>query len=361
MGKYSSALDSILRYGEEAARKAENTKRNPGAALRYANSPHTLPKRKEPILPQAPESVTPQGDRGFLPLSRVRLSAPPSYAATSQGSKLNVGVQRNNNNDTIFGQKSKLNLDSYEQAQENKKKKNAKSELNKILDKQYEKYKTEDIVNVIKETGVANEVTADYTVGQNVIGRIADKRMNGVFDEIDANKKTVLDAEKEFGVPKEVIASIMLKEGYTRSIPDWLANVTTTIGKRAPFFAEKAGKIFGEHSTGLGAIFPNIARTAWEAYLGKEQADQLLPKDDLNLQYLIKSDNEFNIKTIGAVLAYEAKRFGYNSRDDLQSLTYEEWNSIVPYYNGDPIKYHEPIKYGQYVAEYLPYMKEYLE
>ncbi|MEG0913336.1 MAG: hypothetical protein RSG53_06980, partial [Oscillospiraceae bacterium] len=85
MGKYSSALDSILRYGEEAARKAENTKRNPGAALRYANSPHTLPKRKEPILPQAPEPVTPQGDRGFLPLSRVRLSAPPSYAATSQG------------------------------------------------------------------------------------------------------------------------------------------------------------------------------------------------------------------------------------------------------------------------------------
>ena len=90
----------------------------------------------------------------------------------------------------------------------------------------------------------------------------------------------------------------------------------------------------------------------------RKVADEILPKNDLMLQYKLYSDDDFNIETAGVVLAHRAHLLGIiDTPEDiwkLENLSYEEWQKICAKYNGSTT-------YGEYVYEYLPDMKEYLE
>lgn len=179
--------------------------------------------------------------------------------------------------------------------------------------------------------------------------------MDGAFSEIDQYQQVILAAAKEMGLPPEVIASIILKGQYTKKLPDGLANITTPVGKAIPFLGEGLpGKLFGEHSTGLGAIFPNTARVGRENYLGEKGVEELLPADDLSLQRKLAGDDVFNIRSIGAVLAAKAAALGYA---DLRHLTNADWQKIPSAYNGFG---DDAVEYGKKTAAYLTTMRGYL-
>jgi len=227
-------------------------------------------------------------------------------------------------------------------------------QLNEVLDNQY-------------PTWAKKEETSDWI--QDIKQHIADNRLENVFRKIDDNRNDILTVSFKYGIPYEVIGSIILKEQYTQSIPDELANVLSTYRKAYPFLydEEREGKIgeitktlFKEHSTGLGAVSPKTARAAWEWLLEDDgQAKKILPSDNVQLQYKLSSDEKFNIETIGVVLIYEAYNLGLiRSMEDIKNLTYEDWQKVCKKYNGTGDKAQ---RYGEYVREYFPDMKEYLE
>ncbi len=234
-------------------------------------------------------------------------------------------------------------------------KEKAKSKLNQILDSQYNWAKTVDSLSTITQVGPYTDTGAIYAGAQNFIGNIADQRMDNAFTEIDRYQQTIFATAKEMGLPPEVIASIILKEQYTKKLSDGLANATTPIGKAIPPLAKGLpGVLFGEHSTGLGAIFPDTARFGWESYLGEKGANELLPADDMALQRKLAEDDVFNIRSIGAVLVAKAEALGYT---DLRHLTNGDWQKILSAYNGFG---DDAVEYGKKTIAYLPSMRGYL-
>ncbi len=216
----------------------------------------------------------------------------------------------------------------------------AKKELNKILDTQY------PIAMDFPE--------AQYLAGSaDVTAAIANNRLNQAVETIIDHKLSIYRYANEFNIPPEIIGSIILKEQYTRSIPDWLGNITTPIGKILPDSLMKnkyIGKAFGSHSTGLGAVFASTARDAWNFCVGKKEANRILPEDNYALQVKLAQDPDFNIKTICAVLKHKAAQIG----EDLDHATKDRWISILTAYNGGS-------EYGPKTIEYVPYVKSILE
>ncbi|MBQ6807635.1 MAG: hypothetical protein IJP07_00515, partial [Firmicutes bacterium] len=173
----------------------------------------------------------------------------------------------------------------------------------------------------------------------------------------------ILETASRFNIPAEVIASVILKEQYTQSLPDSLANITTALWEINPWLGELGNKIlspiiekrklFGTHSLGLGAIFPETAREA-VGYMEEAGIETDLPNQDWLLQARLGANDYFNIQMIAAVLAQKAASIGMiDSIDDLGSLSYEDWQKVLVVYNGGE-------DYGQFVREYLPYMRDYL-
>ncbi len=228
------------------------------------------------------------------------------------------------------------------------------NELNRILDRQYSLGSPFEIPQILD---IDDPVTVTFlsTVFNNPLAPIADHRMKKSLREIFDNKKAILEAEKEFGIPREVIGSVILKEMYTQSIPDNLANNMTDIGVRYSLFEEMLPGIFGSHTTGLGAIHPNTARAAWENYIGKEETEKFLPRSNQELQKKLTDDIPFNIRTIAATLYMEAEKAGFiESPENLYNFTLEQWRKVLKGYNGAD-------RYGKLTVEYFPYMKEFLE
>ena len=253
---------------------------------------------------------------------------------------------------------------SDEKSVERERRNLARTELNTILDRQYGWAKTVDFPINTVQTGVLGQPTPDYSVWQNTIGALADQRMNQVLDNIDKNRTHIKETAKEFGIPADIIGSIILKEQYTESLPDWMANILTPIGSAVPWLQNNAGKFFGTHSTGLGAIFPQYARQAWEGYLGKAKADELLPASDVQLQKKLSEDDAFSIRSIGVVLTSKAIELGLiQSYDEMNKLDEGAWRQVIMKYNGnaDGPNGDKVRQYGEYVAEYIPYMKKYLD
>ncbi len=87
--------------------------------------------------------------------------------------------------------------------------------------------------------------------------------MSKAFEAIEINSNTIKAVSEKYNIPKEIIGSIILKEQYTQSLPDQLAMATSEIGDGFPDswmnsdnkLSEIFRKVFGEHSTGYGAIF----------------------------------------------------------------------------------------------------------
>lgn len=242
--------------------------------------------------------------------------------------------------------------------------------LDKILEKQYS---ISESLNQ-QRIGYASVKNLSKPAMFNIPAEAADQRFDYAMSSIEKNHQSIVKSSQHWGIPPEIIASIILKEQYTRSIPDWLANtssfeafspigltakkITATLQKSENQIVNKlAAKInapFGPHSTGLGAIFPKTAREAWESALGKEKASRILPAHDLVLQLILTTNDQFNIDTIGAVLKYEAIKLGYT---DLSSLTDDQWQKVLVAYNGDN---EDAQKYGKKVREYLAPMRDYL-
>ena len=235
----------------------------------------------------------------------------------------------------------------------------AKKALNDVLDRQYNSVKTVEIRDLADAPWKFNNYLADYYMLQNSLGNIADDRMDKAFKLIDQNGQNIRDISKEYGVPEEILASIILKEQYTKSISDPTANTTAAIGYEIPLLREyPLSIVFGDHTTGLGAVFSTTARPAWEAYLGKENADRFLPGHNLELQKKLASDPVFNIQSMAVVLGYKAIQLGLiKSFKEVNKLRADEWEKVLEAYNGSGSK---AKKYSKFVYEYLPYMKEYL-
>ncbi len=209
-----------------------------------------------------------------------------------------------------------------------------------------------DFDKIIARWELRNLCNDQYSLINSIepIHMIADKRIDYSFEMIDRYRDEIIAAGNKYDIPPEIIASIILKEQYTKSIPDSVANFLTR-------------HINTRHSTGLGAIFAKTARKSWE--FTDQDVYMTLPSNDAELQYKLSEDNEFNINTIAAVLSFERHNyfndpFKYDNFEDyiVMELSGEavidvDWHNVLNRYNGDEI-------YADKVYEYLPYMKEYL-
>lgn len=147
------------------------------------------------------------------------------------------------------------------------------------------------------------------------------------------------------GVPSELILSIIIKEQFTKSIPDWAAELDSKLRG-------------GAHSVGLGAIFASKAREAWSDV----SSGTVLPATNAELQAKLKNDDAFNIDTIGVFLVYNAKKL-YGEDVDIASLSMDDWEKVVPYYNAKMNSPESRIKgmdYSSKVFAYIPYAKDLL-
>ena len=160
------------------------------------------------------------------------------------------------------------------------------------------------------------------------VGSVANYRLQDAVREIHGNKDAIIKASEDYSVPAEMIAAVILKERYTQSAPD-----AVVVALDAMF-----GRM---GSTGLGAIQRDTARDAWE-YIDPEVA-ATLPENDVMLATKLWLDDEFNIRTIAAVLRYKASRIGV---DMSKPLSAEEVQSVFSAYNGNE-------EYGQKTKQYI--------
>ncbi len=247
--------------------------------------------------------------------------------------------------------------------------KNIESQLNKILDKQYPL--TQDASwqdPLLGPRGMLRQSAADVANGRWVFA----------LDKIQEKKDVINQVASKYKIPPEMIGAIILKEQYTQSIPDWLANPLTKAGETYPdiqntlkeigehlpgkfgAFSTKVGRAFDKHTTGLGAINPSTARGAWENYYGKKYAESVLPVSDMNLQQKLSNDPDFNIETIALTLADAARELennrllNFNGRK-IADLSADELQKVLARYNAGDIT--KAKKYADYTSQYLPYIK----
>lgn len=222
-----------------------------------------------------------------------------------------------------------------------------RDEINRVLDEQYPN----------TANGFATEKRGFVPSISFIIGSLADKRMNEALNAIAENSDSIKQAAAEYGMPPELIASIILKEQYTQSIGDWAAILRSN-------WKESEG------STGLGAIRADTARAAWKNL--DEAVYESLPEDNTELLRKLAYDDEFNINTIAAVLAMEAQRARNNGElsdaETMKDFTQEDWKQVLRAYNAgwtkddeNPGWYTGGYRYADYTAEYMPYLKYFLE
>ena len=166
---------------------------------------------------------------------------------------------------------------------------------------------------------------------------LVESRISYSLYSVIHNRDAINSVSEQYGVPAEIIGGIIFKEQLTSVLPDFAANIDTYFdGKIIP-------RSTPTHSTGLGAIFPQTARAAWE-FVDENMVMHLSNKD---LQFKLSSDDEFNIKTIAAVLIYEARnRSLICESTQAKDLTIEQWREPVIKYNGNE-------EYMRKVYEYL--------
>ena len=162
---------------------------------------------------------------------------------------------------------------------------------------------------------------------------VARSRFNKAINYIYRYSNHIKIVSMQYRVPENIIGGIILKEVFTQSISDNIANIDTFIRG-------------ANHSTGLGAIFATTARSAWKYVNPKYK----LPSSNRTLQYTLSKNNYFNITTIGVGLvhkAYLAKliKYPYQAR----SLSLIQWKKAVVKYNGKAI-------YANRVWQYLSYI-----
>ena len=84
----------------------------------------------------------------------------------------------------------------------------------------------------------------------------------------------------------------------------------------------------------------------------------------MQLQKKLSEDDAFSIRSIGVVLTRKAIELGLiQSYDEMNKVDEEAWGQVImkSYRNADGPNGDKVRQYGEYVAEYRPYMKKYLD
>ncbi|MEX1029093.1 MAG: RHS repeat-associated core domain-containing protein [Paenibacillaceae bacterium] len=129
-----------------------------------------------------------------------------------------------------------------------------------------------------------------YDIISNQYGFLASIRPDaqGVLNKIVHYKEHINQVGEYWGVPSNIIGSIIIKEQFTKSIPDWVA-MSDTLARG------------GLHSVGLGAIFPDVAIDAWVEVDIVKAYMELPINEEVDLAVAVQSklysDDEFNIET----------------------------------------------------------------
>jgi RHS repeat-associated protein len=186
-----------------------------------------------------------------------------------------------------------------------------------------------------------NQYPYTYLAMTNVLYRNAlEIRIQNSINCVTKNKDLINSVAKEYDVPSEVIAGIILKEMYTQSLPDNLSKLY-----RKYTNPEK------KTTVGLGAISVDGARTAWfyydKHYYTNKSAN--IPADYDDAINKIQYDDRYNIETICAILYQISNDVRGNKKKKINELSQEEIRKIVYSYN---IK--KGYKYTNCVMEYLP-------
>lgn len=181
-------------------------------------------------------------------------------------------------------------------------------------------------------------LTDQYPFVSYGIGRdIAYARYCAALNTIHRNAGTIRAVAREFSMPPEVIASVLLKEQFTQSAPDWFVVLA------APLRGCKG-------STGLGAVTVKTARKAY-SYFSRAQE---LPWSGEEVLELFMNNEEASIHATACVLAYEASGFSYGGTEhDLSALTKRQWHRVFNKYNGNLV-------YADKTIEYIPYFTQIL-
>jgi hypothetical protein len=167
-----------------------------------------------------------------------------------------------------------------------------------------------------------------------------------VLDKIGNEYKDIINETGEkYGIPSEIIGSIIIKEQFTKSLPDTLVMAHTL----------KTGVT---HSVGLGAIFPDTARTAWyKQNIAEAYMKEIHEMSDVELQTKLYLNDNFNIETIGVVLVDFAKDI-YGKNTEVSQLTNDQLKTVVGRYNA--IDQKKQKGYSDKVFEYLDPVRELL-
>ncbi|MCL2147329.1 MAG: hypothetical protein FWH52_05935, partial [Synergistaceae bacterium] len=182
-----------------------------------------------------------------------------------------------------------------------------------------------------------------------MVDEIVLQRLMVPFLDIENNKLNIAKAALEFGIPKEVIASIILKEGFTMSIND-----STSVWINTYF----PGRNVEQATVGLGAISIQGARNVWNWYaepspIGFSGAiPSFLDDNKVLLDHLMYNNHNFNIRTISVNLLYCGYSDAKINQYDVGSWTSDNWREVLKGYNSN-----KGYDYADKVMEYFEPMK----
>ena len=174
------------------------------------------------------------------------------------------------------------------------------------------------------------------------------KRLNDPFLQLLLNKEYIHTASSEFGVPAEVIGSIILKELFTQSLTDEHSILVNSV---------VPGRSIENATVGLGAVSIQGARRAWPWYADEftKEAPSFLDSD-FWLLYNLTYNNEFNIRTVAVLQLNNGAN--QNVKLDPYSVTNwtsADWRNVLYEYNN--VKGYD---YADKVMEYFEPMKVFL-
>jgi len=192
---------------------------------------------------------------------------------------------------------------------------------------------------------IGNLIPAPITIATNA-------RIATAITRVTRNRDAINETAEKYRIPAETIGSIIFQEQVARRQPDWMSNLNTA--SDGQILRPIMDRTY--HSTGLGAIFPQPARVAWDFV----NPSMELPDNDRELQLKLTHDNNFNVESIAVVLIHKAHLLGYiNHPSEINNLTPEQWRRVIIRYNA--IDYDQGVGYSRRVHSYMPYIQTLLE
>ena len=198
----------------------------------------------------------------------------------------------------------------------------------------------------LKLTAILLEQYPNAAIGLRIpiASEFVQERLMLPFIKIEKNRLNIAAATTEFGVPKEIIGSIILKEGFTMSIND-----TTSVWFNSIFNDVNLATV------GLGAISVQGAQNVWGWYGSSEGFSASVPNflyEDKALLDKLMNDDNFNIRTISVNLLYCGYWDANINPHEVGAWTSNDWRNVLFGYNST-----KGFDYADKVMEYFEPMK----